>query len=103
MAEPGVVKGGPRIKTPQQIERQSARAYIMNYLDGRKSPDGENYARGSAIVRATNNARRRAGYESIGVRTRSLDTIFRNLSDGRYFTVQGDRIVAYRGKKLKRY
>ena len=114
MAEPGIKSGSKpvtiRVKTPQEIERQSARAQMTNYStayrNGKRIEDediNQRLRRSVVISKATENARKRAGYESTGVRTRNMDQIFRNTSNGQYFTVQGDRIVNYRGKKLNRY
>ena len=101
--------GRIRVKTPQEIERQSARAQMTNYMtayrNGKRIEDSDvnkRLSRSVLISRAADNARRRAGYERTGSRTRNMDQIFRNLSNGNYFTVQGDRIVQYKGKRVNR-
>lgn len=60
----------------------------------------EELRRSFAVAKAEKNALRRAGYEETDKRTRYLDTIFRNTNNGQYFTVQGDRMVRYRGAKV---
>ncbi len=82
-----------RKKTPAQIERQYSRLTLANYRNG------DSLSRSQRITRAAQNVRAANGYSSTGSRTRNMDTIFRR-NNGSTFTVQGDRTVAYRGKKI---
>lgn len=63
--------------------------------------NGGSLARSQRITRAAENTRAANGYSSTGIRTRSLDTIFRR-DNGSTFTVQGGRTVEYRGNKVKK-
>ena len=60
-----------RQKTPQQIESQYNKLYMQNYRNG------DNFLRGRRITQAALNTRTANGYNSTGLRTRNLDTIFR--------------------------
>lgn len=53
---------------------------------------------GLRIIKAAKSVRTRNGYTSTGKRTRNMDEIFQR-SNGKLFTVQGDREVAYRPQK----
>ena len=62
----------------------------------------ESRERGIRLDRAANNTRYRNGYIDTGERLNGWGggtPIFRDLTSGRRFTVQGDREVAYRGTR----
>lgn len=97
-----------RKKTPVQIERQVNRLYNLSessYNAAMSAGKGFAFAQGrdrkntSLIKRAAESVRNRNGYSSTGQRTRNLDTLYKKKSGG-MFSIQGDRIVAYRGKKV---
>lgn len=96
-----------RKKTPQQIERQVSRLYSLsdsNYNRAMSSGKGFEFAQGrsrknsSLIRRAAESVRNKNGYSSTGKRTRNLDNIYQKKSGG-MFSIQGDKLVSYRGKK----
>ena len=96
-----------RRKSPQQIERQVNRLYSLSnssYNRAISSGKGFEFAQGrsrknsSLIRRAAVSVRNKNGYSSTGKRTRNLDNIYQKKSGG-MFSIQGDKLVSYRGKK----
>ena len=96
-----------RKKTPQQIEGQVSRLYSLsdgNYHRAMSAGKGFEFAQGrfrknsSLISRAAESVRNKNGYSSTGKRTRNLDDIYQKKSGG-MFSIQGNKLVPYRGKK----
>lgn len=82
-----------RRKTPAQIESQSRRLTLENFMRG------DDRSRSQRIYRATNSVRRQNGYFNTGYRTRNMDEIFQRDNSNRRFTVQQGREVPYRGNR----
>ncbi len=79
-----------RKKTPAQIEKQYRDLMMEQY---HRNP----LSMGLRITNAVKSVRAQNGYTSTGKRTRYMDEIFQR-SNGKLFTVQGDKEVTYRPK-----
>ena len=80
-----------RRKTAAQIESQYRRLTMNNYRGG------DSLSRSQRITQAAKNVRAKNGYSDTGKRTRNMDGIFKNSKNGSLFTVQGGRMVKYKG------